>query len=175
MWIWALGTAVFLRCNTLVTSGGILHLLHGGICACHIWDPLYLFTLQPLPFLSCQLHVRTLLHTLSLHRSASSLPPLLALLAPRTACVLYKLPVLQPSAGRGRIFIRTAECTRRYMRVYTYKHRCSIRNRSYSITEIPTYSETILLRGRAHIDKEKLKNCQGNLSKCCINPNLKQR
>lgn len=175
MWIWALGTAVFLRCNTLVTSGGILHLLYGGICACHIWDPLYLFTLQPLPFPSCQLHVHILLHTLSLHCSASSLPPLLALLTTHTACMLYKLPVLQPSVGRGRIFICTAECIHRYMHVYTYTHRCSIRNHSYSITEILTYSETILLRGRAHRDKEKLKNCQGNLSKHCINPNLKQR
>lgn len=59
--------------------------------------------------------------------------------------------------------------------ICVYTHTCFIRNRSYSITEILTYSETILLRGRAHRDKEKLKNCQGNLSKHCINPNLKQR
>lgn len=49
-WIWALGTAVFLRCNPLVTGGGTLHLLCGSICACHIGDPLYPFSLQPLPF-----------------------------------------------------------------------------------------------------------------------------
>lgn len=123
MWIWALGTAVFLRCNTLVTSGGTLHLLYGSICACHIWDPLYLFPLQPIPFPSCQLHVHIFFYPLLLHCNASSLPPLLCSTDQIHCVCSSQASHIKAICRWGRIFIYITKYTYIYAHLYVYAFR----------------------------------------------------
>lgn len=118
--IWALGTAVFLGCHPLVTGGGSLHLLCGSVCACHIGDPFYPLSLQPLPF---SLGVCPYILPHSCCMPPPSLCPLCLIPHPN------RLEVGQNYSMYCQIYIHTGA----HVNICIHTQTCSVRNCVYSI------------------------------------------